>query len=592
MTAENTPPRDSPMAEGLLGGSTGSVSGLGERLSVRNDEATGVLQDAGLLGGGGRDRDRLRLIKYVVNHPEGVAIAKAVKDVFGKDSTGGGDPDYQVARRLYTENPTYFDTFQQNRLTTVEPKLDLLDLIAQGITQKSPSDRDGDLPSNAAGGASAERDDFVPDKAFAADMLASVPSLSDKGKGLLAHSLERYVDRINDYRLLFEAEVLGGRGGSSTFVEDYKTRFNDEGRIRKNWGKYNAGLRYGRENFDNAALATLTTDPKKQDGLLDGIESINKNFNRLMSWMAYKPKTRPSSRPGYRPPYMKFLEFSEAGYPHLHVLFFDVPERNGQPWLINKGALSNKWDDLGQGRIVDLEGLKLKENLPGCYDVEDSSGFVAYEEVRDAERAQATAREVTLDLMGDGPAAEVAAESAGWVADRVAHYDKVALRGGESGEDGSGEAGGEDEGEGSRAVADGGEDALMAFGGQTAGQYVGKYLSATFGGVLDLATGEDFEAEGKYVDKAETYKIAMYWATGRKMWSLSRDIEEAIAPDEPEEVDLPVVVEFVGTFLYWDLPAQVLSAARPLAELEDARFPSEEAVGGEDGDRPPPEPAD
>lgn len=592
MTADDTPPRDSPMAEGLLGGSTGSVSGLGERLSVRNDGASGVLQDAGLLGGGGRDRDRLRLIKYAVNHSEGVAIAKAVKDVFGKDSTGGDDADYQVARRLYTENPTYFDTFQQNRLTTVEPKLGLLDLIAQGVTQKSPSDRDGDLPSNAAGGA--EAGDFVTDKGFTENLLRSVPALNDDGKEIVANALGRYVKRINDYRLLFRAEVLGGRGGESTFIEEYKTRFNDPGRIRKQWAKYNAALRFGRENYSNATLATLTTDPKKHGSLYEAVAEINENFNRLMSWMAYRPKTKATSRPGYRPPYLKFLEFSEAGYPHLHVLFFDVPTKGGRPWLINKGALSNKWDELGQGRIVDLEALTLKENLPECYDVEESAGFISWEEARRADRAAETARSETSELVGGGPAGEAAEEAAARVADRVAHYDVAALRSGgaESGEDASGAAGGSGEGESSEAVADGGEDVMSEFAAQTAGQYIGKYLSATFGGLMNLATSEEYEAEGKYADKAETYKLGLYWATGRKMWSLSRDIEEEIAPEEPEEVDLPVVVEFVGTYLYWDLPAQVLSAARPLAELEDAKHPSAPEVGGEDGDRPPPEPAD
>jgi hypothetical protein len=305
-----------------------------------------------------------------------------------------------------------------------------------------------------------------------------------------------------------------------------------------------------------------------------------------MSWMAYRPKTKATSRPGYRPPYLKFLEFTEAGYPHLHVLFFDVPERNGKPWLINKGALSNKWDELGQGRIVDLEGLKLIEDLPGCYEVEESAGFVSYEEAERAESAAAAARAATSEFV-EGRAAEVAESAAARVADRVAHYDAVALRSGgsESGEDGSGSAPGDSEGDSS-------DVALAELTGTTAGQYVGKYLSATFGGLLDLATSEGFEADGKYAEKAETYKIALYWATGRKMWSLSRCIEEEIAPEEPEEVDLPVVVEFLGTYLFWDLPAHVLSAARPLAELEDARFPQTPEVGGSDGDRPPPEPAD
>ena len=58
-----------------------------------------VFQGAGLLLGNARDDDRLRLIKYAANHPEGVPLPKIVRDVFRKSGpVDPGDRDYQLAR--------------------------------------------------------------------------------------------------------------------------------------------------------------------------------------------------------------------------------------------------------------------------------------------------------------------------------------------------------------------------------------------------------------------------------------------------------------------------------------------------------------
>jgi hypothetical protein len=86
-----------------------------------------------LLLGNSRDDDRLRLAKYVANHPEGVPLPKIVRDVFGKTGpVTPADSDYQLARRFYTANSRFFQTIEQNGMTAVESKLPLLDLKLYG----------------------------------------------------------------------------------------------------------------------------------------------------------------------------------------------------------------------------------------------------------------------------------------------------------------------------------------------------------------------------------------------------------------------------------------------------------------------------
>lgn len=498
-----------PLLDGLTGSSDAFAAGTstGGRL-VEDRCKIDVFQDAGLLLGNARDDDRLRLIKYAANHPEGVPLPKIVRDVFGKTGpVDPGDRDYQLARRFYTGNSRYFQVNEINGMTAVESLIPLLDLIAQGIVQKSD-------------GASTDRE-------FARSLLSSVSSLNDRGKGLLAAEIEKYVNRINDWRLLFRATDARS-GNTSTFMKPYKTRFNDVGRIKQQWARYNQALDYAREEFDNAALVTLTTDPKKFPHLLAMVDEITPNFNRLMSWMGYDCKEKETSRPGYRPNFLRALEFTEDGKAHLHLLFFGLPERpDGTPWVMDKGELSWKWDDLGQGRIVDIQALTYCDDLDEGY--EQDEGFINLAE-----------------------------------AERLGAGDPLPM-------------------------GDGGVQSGVG-GGQTAGQYLGKYLSSTFGAVLDLATSESFEADGAYAEKSSSWKIAMYWATGKRMWTCSKEIEQAIEPEDDEPEDLPIVIEFVGAYPFWDLPASVVSNSQPFGVYVDAVHGDDEPdpESGKGGDRPPP----
>jgi len=65
----------------------------------------------------------------------------------------------------------------------------------------------------------------------------------------------------------------------------------------------------------------------------------------------------------------------------------------------------------------------------------------------------------------------------------------------------------------------------------TAGAYLGKYLSATFGLLLDATESfdqPDDQKRGSFTEKAATWKLALYWATNRRFWSGSESITVGI----------------------------------------------------------------
>ncbi|MBX0348066.1 hypothetical protein EGH26_07610 [Halomicroarcula pellucida] len=320
---------------------------------------------------------------------------------------------------------------------------------------------------------------------------------------MLVDSFTSYLNRIEDYRLLFDVHFVGRTGGETTrrMTKRYKTRFNDEGRVSKQFARFNDALEYGYEYADNAVLATFTTDPKQHDSLLAAINSINENFNRLLSYFDSDPSTKDDTRcpevrnwrpdldsdvtgrPRCRPNYIKALEFTEKGYPHLHVLFFDVPTResDGMPWLCDKQEIAKKWNDYGQGRIIDTYPLVYRDDLDDLdANFDTDEGFVDWYRFGDHNH-------------GDG-----------WVRDRTRAHDLIEF---------------DDEGQSMES---------------TAGAYLGKYLSATFGSLLDATESfeESKEELNSYADKAATWKLALYWASNRRFWSCSKPITKGIDPDD------------------------------------------------------------
>jgi hypothetical protein len=146
---------------------------------------------------------------------------------------------------------------------------------------------------------------------------------------------------------------------------------------------------------------------------------------------------------------------------------------------------------------------------------------------------------------------------------------------------------------------------------QTAGEYLGKYLSATIGAMKELGqTGEseaftvsqEADEEGRYPDKAEPWKIAMYWATRRKIKTCSRALRQLVEEEYQEDDEAGEMAELlrearyktIGAFVPEKIPAHIRAGLRDADELleppDDDRERLEPIGSSSSQVDPPPDP--
>jgi hypothetical protein len=95
----------------------------------------------------------------------------------------------------------------------------------------------------------------------------------------------------------------------------------------------------------------LTIDPKKFFNLYDEFVFINRAWNKLRSWI----------RKRYGEfEFLRVLEVTEKGRPHLHVLI------SGVKW-IDQGELSDIWQKYGGGEVVYIKRVYNRENVRVCH---------------------------------------------------------------------------------------------------------------------------------------------------------------------------------------------------------------------------------
>ena len=591
-----------------------------------------------------RDRARARILRFLAQHPEGTPhvhitsyVLKGVHPERAEWPTTN-DPDHRFVKRflqsLEDERPHLVENHKTGGAWVVTPTLPLIDLITQGISQTHGSEK------------------WLYDREFAKSLLRTRSELSDKNRNHLEQSFRKYVNRVDEYQLLFDVFIDNGRSSQKRRMKKgYKTRFNSKGRINKTIARFNQALEASFESADCACLATLTSDPGTTDdpsrpnprSLLELTNSINPAFNRLNQYLKSDPSTKDNTRerhvvdyrteisdqvtgrPRERLEYIKVLEFAESGLPHLHVLFFDPPrrEKDGCPWLIDKQELSDKWQDYGQGQIVDVYPLTKRRDL----NPRSVSNIVPETETDLRDHAEPVAE--SIDKL---------------VSDTVAHnYRQTELNGQyfNTVDGPSGRSGfvcwyryGNNDLEESHVEALSRSHRIDMEGKdenpyhKTAGAYLGKYLSATFGSLLDVA---DTEHQMQTSDKAPAWKLACYWASNRHFWSLSEELRKSIdrsddlddeaqravdwaaedtvarlLPDYTDRDDLPeldpekvrkrlshtlrqpyVRIDFLGAYHYLDIPATDTTSMN----IDDS-IPWNERESNIElacrGDRPPP----
>lgn len=632
----------------------------GSQTSTNNrpypNELVEVLEDRGLLAYGelnsdeqltDRDNDRVRVLKFISEHPEGTSISHITSYVLKgvrptRCSTDfASDSDYrfvnQFVNDLASHDPPLVESSDDRDSTggfVISPTLGLLDLISYGVRE------------------TVENSDYLYDRDFCENVLRQTRGntfgLSDTQKDILANSLRRYLQRIDDYRLAFDVTLDGPRNRSSTrrMTKHYKTRFNDAGRQKKSFARLQQSLDWTYDHGETAVFTTLTTWPKLHDSLYDSIKTINPAFHNLTQYLKSDPSTKGDTRdentvqwsseydsevtgrPREQLQYLKVLEFTAKGYPHLHALFADPPRResDGMPWLIDKAELSKKWEDYGQGKIVDTYPLTYRDDLKpeGTEDDDNSiTDLLAPDEeespwdaiIRDCVGTTVEEfyrREHLRDARFNAPEGFVCWYSYGdhdhsdeWVKNQTRYHQDDGL-----------------------IDMDGDDENPMQ---KTAGSYIGKYVSKQYG-TLFSEYWKDSDYNYSHDGEAAPWKLAMYWATQKQFWSISQGIRDGIRLDDDldddvraavnnftedtlvrlsqdyhddelgEDFSLPRLrraahqivretiadVDFLGAYPVWDLPTST-ATAQPLTDLEKAdRDPESEVTLASRGDRPPP----
>ncbi len=301
-----------------------------------------------------REVSKTRLYKYVRRAPEGTPLSKVVRDIFGQDAVDSAGADYKLARRFFSGSDL-FKIARRGGSLWVEPTVEAFNLSPQYANRKTSVGR-GDGLSNA------ERQGKTGDSSRTDSQSVSDPAGSpqypkDRAQSVLEDT--SVLDGSNgghDYRagllrqLGTERETQQDKFKIQRAVLDwispqyllipYQTRFNTESRARSSVDRLETALETATERHNSAVVLTLTTDTKRFESVSEAADGLSKAKGRLMSWLATDYQL------GHRPDNLSVLEFTEAGLPHLHLVFFGVS------WVAPQSQISAKWDDYGQGSVV------------------------------------------------------------------------------------------------------------------------------------------------------------------------------------------------------------------------------------------------
>jgi hypothetical protein len=382
----------------------GQSGGGGDRDELASDDTDGQSGDAergsrACQRGGGRagarargdDRlpwsdaaragDKTRLWNYVVSEPDGLPLPAVVAEVL--NSAEAGDADYQLARRFFARHSEYFNLTNrdaENAVLWVSPTVEALHLSQQYANAKTSGRRGGGVSDGrnwgetgghrAAGdgddcgtdgvdglpgdddGADCRTTGTRPTPQFPKGRAQSIMSDnvvfdgSDDGHDYRSELLrELGVERENQQdKFKLMRRVRGS--GSDYLLLPYLTRFNSPERAASVRSGFETALRRAGGAYSDAVVVTLTTDSKRFDGLDAAVSNLYESKSRLLSWLST------DYRLGYRPDNLSVLEFTESGLPHVHVVLF------GLNWAVPQSVLSQKWDDYGQGSVVDIRSAR------------------------------------------------------------------------------------------------------------------------------------------------------------------------------------------------------------------------------------------
>jgi len=275
---------------------------------------TGAGDSSSLLpwSGAPRAAAKTQLLKYARQNPTGVRPTVAARAVLDPDARGG-DQDARFARRFYENHPNLFKITRHGRNTWVEPRPAAFHSNCRkhrakngdggGIgydTEEVPGvegGRTGEVGPEVASEGEDGPGEFAKDRARG--LLSSVGTIeADSLRADLLGELGTELASIED-RVTVMERVRGS--GPDYLLAPYRTRSNSPARVAKNRERFGEAFDRAAEEFEEAVVVTLTTDPARHDSILDATDALLENKNRLSAWLSYDPENGPSRR-GYRPP--------------------------------------------------------------------------------------------------------------------------------------------------------------------------------------------------------------------------------------------------------------------------------------------------
>ena len=297
--------------------------------------------------GSSRPRDKTRLVKWLVFHPDGVPLARCVRAILPEDPSGSisdrdyHNTDYKFAQRFY-QRTEYADITDKGGSKWVSPTPECFNL-----TQASK------FPIGA-------QPDYAKDRSRA--LLRNIWSLNDvKNCKILARDFVTYLDSIDDKRLMLEE-----RGGPDKLTLPYHTRFNNDHRKKEQWARYNQAWEAADARYEEAQFLTLTTDPKRYSSLLEMVDGL------MSAWQNLHECLNQRFGDG-RLDFLRVLEFggssksSHVGLPHLHVVVYGVP-------YLDESWLSGYWAD-HHAEIVDRQNMYARGENSWVMPTDDGSGM-------------------------------------------------------------------------------------------------------------------------------------------------------------------------------------------------------------------------
>jgi len=322
-----------------------------------------------------RGDDKTRIFRYLLNIPSGVPVTTLVEHLFAVNPDSDEQEyqrHYKFTERFVDECPVLkIDRRQQATRCEARPAAFHLtshkhnsNTTAVGRLDNNSGD-DGEQTSVRVTPTEASLDQYPRD--FAQNFISGrgMDEMTPDRATVLESQFVSYLEQI-DGRWNILKNINGNH--PEYLLAPYKTLYNSSERVDDNWRRYHVSWQNATEEYSNAVQITLTTDPKRFDSLQEMADATSENFNRFMSWCRRRLANRceevgtDGHRIGEcphceefadRPDYVKALEWTDAGRPHLHVILFGIN------WLAPQREIADQWSKY-QAAVVDVRSVKKK----------------------------------------------------------------------------------------------------------------------------------------------------------------------------------------------------------------------------------------